>query len=115
MSGYVGVDFDGTLAIGHAWPGLGDPVPAMVARIKHWRAQGIEVRIITARAAFYGPEYENTRMVQLASIREWCATHIGELLPVQAHKDYHLIELWDDRAVRVVLDTGQPCCDQHMR
>jgi hypothetical protein len=29
---------------------------------------------------------------------------------VTCMKDYGMIQLWDDRAVRVVENTGQPCC-----
>ena len=38
--------------------------------------------------------------------RNWCEDHIGQKLPVTNLKDYGLIELWDDRAVRVVKNRG---------
>jgi len=49
---WIGVDLDGTLARYEGWKGadhIGAPVPAMLARVKEWRSNGIEVRIFTAR------------------------------------------------------------------
>lgn len=102
--GWIGVDLDCTVAV---YPPdnreqIGSPVPTMVNRIKIWLERGIEVRIFTARAAL--PD-------QVALIREWCARHIGTELAVTNKKDFMMIELWDDRAVRVVANTGRRCCD----
>jgi len=38
----------------------------------------------------------------------WCEKHLGLALPVTCVKDMHMIELWDDRAVQVVTNTGMP-------
>jgi hypothetical protein len=54
MTGWVGVDLDGTLAKYDAWLGpteIGPPVKPMVARVKKWLAEGRDVRIFTARVA----------------------------------------------------------------
>ena len=100
-TGWIGVDLDGTLAEYHGWQGpehIGEPVPSMVERVKQWLSEGREVRIFTARAAdgAYSHEY----------IEKWCEEHIGQKLPVTCMKDYGMIELWDDRAVAVVPNTG---------
>ena len=53
MAGWIGVDLDGTLAHYGGWvepERIGQPIAPMVARIKEWLGQGIEVRIFTARA-----------------------------------------------------------------
>ena len=53
-SGWIGVDFDGTLAEYHGYIGpkrYGDPIPAMMERVKEWLAAGVKVKIVTARAA----------------------------------------------------------------
>lgn len=100
--GWIGVDLDGTLAEYSGWHGpgtIGDPVPRMVERVKAWRRAGIEVRIFTARAA-QGETF-------LRPIFDWCVRHLGEALPVTAAKDWLMIELWDDRAVQVVANTGE--------
>ena len=104
MNGWIGVDFDGTLATynkGMA-PLLGDPIPQMVERIKKWRAKDIEVRIVTARASH--PEF---KLAALLAMQEWCLTHLGEVLEIGCTKTYEMIELWDDRAVQVETNTGK--------
>lgn len=113
--GWIGVDLDGTLAQYDYWRGedhIGDPVPSMLARVKTWIADGVEVRIVTARS--YCPQMiENgfhvasmSRGEAFRAIREWCAKHVGVELPIQCHKDFGMIELWDDRAVQVTPNTG---------
>lgn len=105
--GWIGVDLDGTLAhyvSGQGVRHVGEPIPAMVKRVKQWRAQGIEVRIMTARVCgMAGPE---DRAEQVAMIELWCLKHLGEKLPVTHEKDFSMVELWDDRAVGVVANTG---------
>lgn len=52
MSGWIGVDLDGCLAVYHGWEGaelIGDPVPDMLERVKNWIAEDYDVRIFTAR------------------------------------------------------------------
>lgn len=105
-SGWIGVDLDGTLAFYDHWRGekhIGDPVPAMVDRVKAWLAQGIEVRIFTARVC-----EEEEATVTRPLIEEWCLKHIGQKLAVTNKKDYSMVELWDDRAVRVAKNMGIP-------
>lgn len=109
--GWIGVDLDGTLAEYHGWDGgnIGKPIPEMVERVKGWLAEGIEVRIVTARVA-PGPDVNGDlfeRNEQHGKIGEWCEQHIGVTLPVTCVKDFAMIELWDDRAVRVEKNTGR--------
>lgn len=120
--GWIGVDLDGTLAMfdGESPPDVvGQPIYPMVQRVKHWLARGHEVRIVTARAdggeaaASQGnPLAEAYRDVDrvIGHIQDWTAQHVGARLPVTNKKDYGMIELWDDRAVRVVHNQGYPCC-----
>lgn len=116
---WIGVDLDGTLAHYDGWQGsdhIGEPIPAMVARVKQWLSEGKEVRIFTARvwcdpqqfdyAGERGRSDESYQAEDL--IRAWCLKHIGKILPVTCMKDHGMIELWDDRAVRVGLNTGEP-------
>lgn len=107
MAGWIGVDLDGTLAVYGEWQGadhIGAPVPLMVDRINEWLARGVEVRIFTARVAFDADG--SVRKI----IEDWCLAHIGRVLPVTNVKDYGMVELWDDRCVRVIPNTGQRCC-----
>lgn len=45
-------------------------------------------------------------------IEQWCLKHIGVVLEVTNVKDFGMVELWDDRCVRVLKNTGQPCCGE---
>jgi len=117
MSGWVGVDLDGTLAEYTGWvheTHIGKPIKPMVDRIRQWLAAGVEVRIFTARCSVSGRAGQ-TREEVIKYIQEWCQEHIGVILPVTNVKDFGLIQLWDDRAVRVVENTGHPCCDHGER
>lgn len=108
MSGWVGVDLDGTLAKYEAWQGhqhIGPPVLEMVERVQRWLAEGREVRIFTARIS---TPHLIERGETLKAIEDWCREHIGAKLPVTNVKDFGMIELWDDRVVQVIPNTGQP-------
>lgn len=112
MSGWIGVDLDGTLAQYDGWRGaafIGAPVPAMVERIQRWLANDIEVRIVTARvsASPIDRARQEEVVVARAAIIAWCQEHIGVTLPVTCQKDMSMIELWDDRVVLVEANTGK--------
>lgn len=101
--GWIGVDLDGTLAF---WPPLdgqqiGEAIPAMLQRVNGWIAQGVEVRIFTARACDHD---------QVVAIAEWLSEHDLPALAITNIKDYAMLELWDDRAVHVQRNVGEPCC-----
>lgn len=112
-TGWIGVDLDGTLAHYDEWRGpehVGAPIPLMVERVKKWLSEGKDVRIFTARLAFYeGNESEESVAEHLkaaTAIQEWCRQHLGQVLPITHKKDFRMIELWDDRAVQVFPNTG---------
>lgn len=100
--GWIGVDLDGTLAEYHGWNEgkIGAPIKPMVDRVKQWLEEGRRVKIFTARA--------NEGAIAISEIRLWCAQYIGQELEVTATKDYLMLELWDDRAIQVVSNTGEP-------
>lgn len=118
--GWIGVDLDGTLArFEEGQPRdpsfIGEPIPRMVARVKEWLAAGEEVRIVTARAdgglaaiAAGDMAGEMYRDVELCAgfVTAWCLEHLGVALKVTAAKDYAMRQLWDDRAVQVLPNTG---------
>jgi len=116
-SGWIGVDFDGTLATYNGWNDgkLGEPIPLMVDRVKKWISEGVEVRIFTARVGFGGgyslesgrSDDNNFAKEQREIIEAWCEKHVGIKLPITATKDFRMIELWDDRAVQVEINTGR--------
>lgn len=110
-TGWIGVDFDGTLAKYDEWRGsghTGEPIPKMVERVKKWLEDGKSVRIFSARV-FPGTTPEQNRQVEIArgAIRRWCTQHLGRALTVTYAKDRQMVEMWDDRCVQVIPNTGE--------
>jgi len=107
VSGWIGVDLDGTLARhgGGAAGAIGEPIPAMMARVDGWLQEGREVRIVTARVASCNASdlVEEARQ----AIDAWCLTHLCRTLPVTSEKDYGMVALYDDRAIQVETNTGR--------
>lgn len=122
--GWIGVDLDGTLAEYNGWKGaghIGAPIKPMVERVKRWLAEGRDVRIFTARV--YAPDYfeptdENAERYRemmdrrhdakkaKIAIDRFCLEHFGRELEVTCTKDYGMLEVWDDRAVQVIPNSG---------
>jgi len=99
---WIGVDLDGVLAKYTKWKGashIGEPVPEMVSRVKRWLAEGKTVKIFTARAD--SPEH-------VLNVKKWLKEQGLGNLEVTNKKDHGMIELWDDRAVRVIKNKGKP-------
>lgn len=107
---WIGVDFDGTLVKHESGDSfstrgpnyVGRPVEKMIGRVKQWIAEGKEVRIVTARVSM-GDNRESVRRPLIA----FCIYHFGKELPITNEKDYDMVELWDDRAVQVIMNTGE--------
>lgn len=100
-----GVDLDGTLARQSTdrWVRtVGEPLEPMVKRIRNWLANGERVKIMTARVA----KDHDGSMERI--IKDWCRKHIGVELPVTNKKDGFMIDLYDDKAVQVAYNKGEP-------
>ena len=112
MSGWIGVDLDGTLAHYEGWNNgeIGEPLVPMLERVKEWLSNGMVVKIVTARVA-PGPDPRGGR----ADIEAWCLKHIGRVLEVTCQKDFGMIELWDDRVIQVMPNIGEPLHDTGAR
>lgn len=116
-SGWIGVDLDGTLARYDGWKGeshIGEPIAPMLDRVKKWLADGVTVKIFTARVGVCDERNESGILDskefsdnQREVIGQWCEKHIGQRLPITATKDFLMSELWDDRAVQIVCNTGK--------
>jgi hypothetical protein len=115
------VDLDATLAEYHGMENtfnIGVPVPEMVTRVKEWIADGFIVKIFTARvdggeaARRRGlpkdicDKYNDVNAIK-KMIQEWCMYYIGFPLEVTNCKDFDVVEIWDDRAVSVIANTGK--------
>jgi hypothetical protein len=102
MSEWIGVDLDGTLAEYHEWRedgSIGKPIPLMVERVKTWLSEGKTVKIFTARA-----EYES----QIPIIKKYLKDIGLPDLEITNVKTLDMLELWDDRCVQVIPNTGVP-------
>jgi hypothetical protein len=127
--GWIGVDLDGTLAHYTGWTGwnqFGEPIPRMATRVRQWLKDGVEVRIVTARVVVFnhktdslksetckltGRRFSNRDMIN--AIQDWTQKHLGQRLKVTCSKDLSMIELWDDRAIQVVANTGLTIADEY--
>jgi len=120
--GWIAVDLDGTLALYNDASGIeviGPPIQKMLMRVQRWLAEGSDVRIFTARVyplplievddnldTIFSTDRENFARIQAIKIREWCHFHLGKSLPITCQKDYMMAQLWDDRCVQVIPNTG---------
>lgn len=115
---WVGVDLDGTLARYDGWVDethIGEPVPLMLDRVKDMLAAGVDVRIMTARvdggevAAAMGLDGASVfrDVVRITNIiQDWTEKHLGVRLPVTCKKDFGMTQIWDDRAIQIIPNTG---------
>jgi hypothetical protein len=95
--GWIGVDFDGTLAHYDYYRGddhTGAPVEEMVKRVRKWLRDGKDVRLFTARKPH-------------PALRRWMRDHLGAVLPITNRKDPGMQLLIDDRAIGVERNTGK--------
>jgi hypothetical protein len=103
--GWIGVDLDGTLAYYDTWisfKNIGKPIEKMVTRVRQWIIDGEDVRIFTARIS----DSKNKELIKNI-IENWCEEHIGVILPITNIKDFSMRELWDDRCIQVIKNTGE--------
>jgi hypothetical protein len=134
-TGWIGVDFDGTVAEYHEWMGwnvFGSPIMPMVYRIRRWLGEGHDVRVLTARIGVLGGHWEGAKWVHgeaqintcritgskfsnadmARAIAEYTEKHVGAALEATCIKDLRMIELWDDRAIQVEPNTGRTVFDE---
>lgn len=108
---WIGVDLDGTLAEYHGFVSdihIGEPIEKMVDRVKGWIAEGKDVKIVTARVSPNTLFHNNSDSGPIIkAIQNWCKQHLGRVLPITHEKDFLMKELWDDRAIQVVKNTGE--------
>lgn len=109
--GFYAVDLDGTLAIYDGWQGadhIGEPVPAMLAQVKDLLAKGERVKIFTARVSAEDGTHNQSRDL----IEAWCDKHVGQKLEVTCRKEFSMIAFFDDRAIQVIANTGEPIVER---
>jgi len=104
---WIACDLDKTLATYPPKHGqvIGDPIPNVVQRMKKYLREGKTVKIFTARV---GPPRTQTEISTFTyALDTWCNKVFGQTLPVTCTKDHFVEEIWDDRAVQVVPNTGE--------
>lgn len=118
---WIGVDLDGTLFTYDTWTAwnvFGRPIWPMIDRVKKWVADGKRVKILTARVAgtvdhcFVTKERVTTAMMTQA-IQDLLEVVGLPRLEVTCRKDHLMKELWDDRCVQVVPNTGRTIAEEH--
>jgi len=107
----IAVDLDGTMAqyngrehIDYNPSKVGQPIPRMIARIKAWLNAGMDVVIFTARV--HPSNGKDEVAVCEKAIKKFCKDTIGQELEITCEKRPTFVEIWDDRAVRVIKDSG---------
>lgn len=103
--GWVGMELDGVLAqctVPQSLDSIGDPVEAMLNRIKQWQMVDVDVRLFTARAGQPGQE---------ALITRWLQEHGLQPMPITSQKDFQMAQFFDSRVVHVIHNTGIPSVD----
>lgn len=106
MSEWIAVDLDGTLA--HYEPGqgvkfVGSVIEPMKERVLNWLRSAKTVKIFTARVSVSEDAVEQRAMIQ-----DWLEANGMPRLEVTCIKDIFMAELWDDRAIGVIRNTGVP-------
>ena len=108
--GWIAVGLDSVLAEYVRFEGagiIGPPVPAMVTRVKAWLAEGRDVRILTARISHDGTAQRMMEAQQAhRAVERWCELQVGRVMPVTCMIDFKTTEVWLDRAVQVIPNTG---------
>lgn len=124
--GWIGYDLDGCLAEwgeGTSNPGdvrtIGKPIIPMVLRLRADVLAGQEVKIFTARVGpatteecWEGSDHRCGTLLEWTTwqtnlIDSWMVEHVGYHLPITATKDFHMIQLYDDRCKQVIPNTGE--------
>ena len=124
-NGWIGVDFDRTLAVFDKWRGpahCGAPIQPMLERVKAWLAEGREVRIFTQRLAPFATiirtekdlealtikeERELAAVQSVLAIRAWSYKHLGRYLPITNVIDFSFNCLYSTDVVAIKPNTGE--------
>ncbi len=118
MSGHILVDLDDTL-VRDEYPAIGPLIPAMADRVRAWLAEGLDVRIFTARVAWnydddprapFDFQAFKRAIEQRRLIEAWTEQIFGQRLRVTCQKDFETRCLYDDRAVPIRAHGGIPPC-----
>lgn len=102
----IAVDLDGTLAEYNGWRGIehiGKPVQNVLDALRYNKEQGAEIWIFTARLS----GEENEAKQAYFHIEQWLERYNITVDGVTSNKMKKFTEIWDDRAVQVIRNTGE--------
>lgn len=109
---WIGFDFDGTIA--HTVDGkfnpksIGSPVPKMIDLLKQNIHEGKEVKIFSARVSTNGTIRSiYNALLSRYYINKWSKKYIGRKIDIVCQKDFLMVKLYDDLAIRVIKNTGE--------
>lgn len=108
-SSVIAVDLDATLAYGmvpYDPKRIGPPVLPMVLKVQRWLKQGKKVVILTARlnSKVHTPvQLKYTRRL----IGAYTKRYVGQRLPSTAEKHPMMSQIYDDKAIQVIPNTGK--------
>jgi hypothetical protein len=98
---WLGVDLDGTLAYYAKWSGIehiGEPISNIKELLLVLHSKGVNIKIFTARIAEKGA---------IKYIKQWLKNNDFPNWEITNIKDMHCVEIWDDRCVQVIRNTGK--------
>lgn len=102
---WIGVDLDDTVAVAlddYSDPTkIGEPIPAMIEKVRTAIKNGETIKVFTARMA----DKEHADKIRTA-IGDWTEKHVGTRLDATNEKDPGMVEFWDDKARQVEPGTG---------
>lgn len=104
--GWIGVDLDCTLAYyekGQGVKSVGPVIEPMKRRVLDWLSQGKTLKIFTARVSIPADADQQRQL-----ITEWLLSNGLPALEITCIKDTKMVQFWDDRAVQVIPNTGEP-------
>jgi len=101
---HIALDLDGTLAHYNGWRGMdhiGDPIPAMVTKVREWIAAGDKITIFTARVSDQAEAPDASHY-----ITKWLLANDLPPFEITATKLKSFTLFVDDRAVGVIKNRG---------
>lgn len=102
---HIALDFDKTLAYHESRWGVsrvGEPIPAMVEKVKEWLSKGYDITIFTVRMNRTGEALNE----QIKMIDDFLIKTGLPILPKTATKQHEFSHIIDDRAYHVDPNSG---------
>lgn len=105
---HIALDLDNTLVeyLGDTFI-IGAPIPEMLSNLKFWLNKGYKVSIWTARVSLFDGHSQEYVSFQHSLIQNWLLRNGLPLLDITSDKKPSFTHFIDDKAFRVIKDTGK--------